>query len=201
MSDSVDGSHAEFDDLNRRGHELVAVGQLEQAVAIFDEMLEWAQRRGASALLDLAICNRAAVMVQLGRGESEVARLRRILVRGADPVCCRLAAYHIARHYDLIGNHEKALFYARIARERAEQLGRKDWVASSHNLMGESLLAQSFIAEAAREFEAALGLMPEELSVWRACILNNLGYCQVLQGRFDEGYRLHYQSLAILRRF
>jgi tetratricopeptide (TPR) repeat protein len=199
MSESAGASHAEFDDLNRRGHDLVEAGRLEEAGAVFADMLAWARRYESSSLVDLATCNRAAVEVELGRGEAEILRLRNILVGSADPVCCRLAAYYLAHHYELTGNHKKALFYARIAGERAEQLGRRDWVASSHNVIGNSLLAQSFVAEAAREYEKALELMPAEISVWRARLLDNLGYCQVLLGRFQEGYPLLYESLAVLR--
>jgi tetratricopeptide (TPR) repeat protein len=200
MSERVGGPPAEFEDLNRRGHEAAEAGRLEEALGLFDEMVAWAQRRDANELIDLALCNRAAVAVVLGRGETELPRLRKILLRNEDPVNCRLAAYNIARHYELNRNHSKALFYARIARERAEQQGRRDWVASSHNLIGNILLAESFVEEAAREYARALALMPEEPSVWQARILDNLGYCRVLQRRDAEGYSLLYRSLGGLRR-
>jgi hypothetical protein len=200
MSERVGGPPAEFEDLNRRGHEAAEAGRLEEALGLFDEMVAWAQRRDANELIDLALCNRAAVAVVLGRGETELPRLRKILLRNEDPVNCRLAAYNIARHYELNRNHSKALFYARIARERAEQQGRRDWVASSHNLIGNILLAESFVEEAAREYARALALMPEEPSVWQARILDNLGYCRVLQRRYAEGYSLLYRSLGGLRR-
>lgn len=199
MRESVGESHAELDDLNRRGHEAAEAGRLDEAFAIFDEMLARA-REQAPGLVDLAFCNRAAVAVVLGRGEAELPRLREILLRSEDPVSSRLAAYNLARHYELTRNHKKALFYARIARERAEHLERRDWVASSHNVIGNALLAQSFVDDAACEYEAALELMPADLSTWRARILDNLGYCRVLQGRHAEGYSLLYRSLAILRR-
>ena len=43
--------------------------------------------------------------------------------------------------------------------------------------------------------------MPVKPSVWRALLLQNLGYCRILQKRFREGYTLLYESLAVLRRF
>ena len=201
MIESVGGPQAEFEDLNRRGHEAAEAGRLEEALSLFDEMLAWARRHEAGELIDLALCNRAAVAVVLGRGETELPLLRKILVRSEDPVNCRLAAYNIARHYELTRSHKKAFFYARIARQRAEQQGRNDWVASSHNLIGNILLAESFVEEATREFEKALELMPGEPSVWQARILDNLGYCRILQHRYPEGYSLLYRSLEILRRF
>ena len=191
---------AEFEDLNRRGREATEAGQLEEAFAIFDDMLAWARRSEASELIDLALCNRGAVAIVLGRGEAELPLLRKILVRGANAANCQLAAYNLARHYELIRSYKKAFFYGRIALERAEELGHKEWMASSHNLIGNILLAQSFVEKAAREFELALELMPPETSIWRARVLDNLGYCRVLQGRPPEGYALLYASLAILRR-
>ncbi|HEV8582644.1 MAG TPA: tetratricopeptide repeat protein [Thermoanaerobaculia bacterium] len=200
MIESTGEPHADFEDLNRRGYEAAETGRLEEALGIFDELLAWARQRGTSELVDLAFCNRAAVAVVLGRGETELLLLRRILLKGEDPINCRLAAYNLARHYELTKNYKKATFYARIACERAERLGRMDWVASSRNLIGNVLLAESFVDQAAEEFEKALQLMPPETSVWRARILDNLGYCRVLQHRYPEGYSLLYDSLAVLRR-
>lgn len=199
MIDGLAGSHAEFEELNRRGHEAAEAGGLEEAFAIFDQMLAWARVREACELIDLALCNRAAVAIVLGRGEAELPLLRKILVRSANPANCQLAAYNIARHYELTRSYKKALFYGRIARERAEQQERTEWVAASLNLIGNILLAESFVEKAAREFEKALQLMPPEPTVWRARVLDNLGYCRILQGRHAEGYSLLYSSLAVLR--
>jgi tetratricopeptide (TPR) repeat protein len=112
-----------------------------------------------------------------------------------------VAAYNIARFYELGKSFKKALFYARIARDRSENLGRRDWLASSHNLIGNTLLAESFIEKACEEYERALALMPEAPSAARARILDNLGYCRILQKRHAEGYSLLYESLRLLRHF
>lgn len=200
MIESTGEPHADFEELNRRGREAAEAGRLEEAFGTFDAMFAWAQRLQVSELIDRALCNRAAVAVVLGRGETELPLLREILLRSASPANSQLAAYNIARHYELTRSYKKASFYARIALERAEEQGHKEWMASSHNLIGTILLAESFVEKAAREFELALELMPPETSVWRARVLDNLGYCRVLQLRHEEGYALLYSSLAILRR-
>jgi tetratricopeptide (TPR) repeat protein len=200
MMESTGEPHAEFEELNRRGREAAEAGRLEEAFGTFDEMFAWAQRHQVSELIDRSLCNRAAVAIVLGRGETEVPLLRQILVRSTDAANGQLAAYNIARHYELIRSYKKAAFYARIALERAEEQGHKEWMAASHNLIGTILLAESFVEKAARAFEKALDLMPPETSVWRARVLDNLGYCRVLQLHHDEGYALLYSSLAILRR-
>jgi len=189
-----------FEELKSRGEKAVRAGQLEEAQDLFDQALTWAREQGEQPQVDLGICNRAAVVIEMGRGDGEVPHLREILVRNVDPFICQLAAYNISRHYELTKNYKKSLFYARIALERAGVLGRRDWLASSHNLIGNTLLAESFIVEACREYEKALEYAPQEPTAARGQILDNLGYCRVLQGRHREGYRLLYESLRILKR-
>jgi tetratricopeptide (TPR) repeat protein len=196
-----EGPRSVFEELKSRGALAVEAGRLEDAKSLFEEALAWAQEHGDPRQIDLAVCNRAAAAIELGCGESELPRLREILVRNANPVSCRIAAYNIARYYELIKSFKKALFYARIARERSEHLGRRDWLASSHNLIGNTLLAESFVEEACEEYESALEFMPAEPGAARARILDNLGYCRILQGRHAEGYALLYESLRLLRRF
>lgn len=196
-----EGARSIFEELKSRGAQAVEAGRLEDAKSLFEEALAWAREHGDPRQIDLAVCNRAAAAIELGHGESELPRLREILVRNANPVSCRIAAYNIARYYELTKSFKKALFYARIARERSEHLGRRDWLASSHNLIGNTLLAESFVEQACEEYESALEFMPEEPSAARARILDNLGYCRVLQGRHAEGYTLLYESLRLLRRF
>jgi tetratricopeptide (TPR) repeat protein len=176
------------------------MGRLKEAESFFDQALTWAQEHGEPWQVDLGICNRAAMRIWLGHGETELSRLREILLRNANPQNCQLAAYNISRHYELAKNYKKSLFYARIALERAETLERRDWMASSQNQIGNILLAESFVEEACQRYDQALALMPEDHGVWRAGILDNLGYCRILQHRYSEGYQLLTESLRILRR-
>jgi tetratricopeptide (TPR) repeat protein len=201
MSEAPGRSCTEFEELRHQGQQAVEAGRLEEAAALFDQALASAREEGDQRLIDLGVCNRAAALIDLGRGADELPRLREILLRNTEPVSCRIAAYNIARHYELTKNYKKALFYARIAHDRSVVLGRRDWIASSHNLIGNTLLAESFLKEACEQYEQALSLIPEEPSAARARILDNLGYCRVLQGRHREGFPLLYESLSLLRRF
>ncbi len=191
---------ASFEELRSRGQRELDAGRLEEAAEILETALELARQQGDSRLIDTTLCNRAAALIELGRGDTELPRLREILVRNGDPVNCRVAAYNIARHYELTKNFKKALFYARITRDRSELLGRRDWLASSHNLIGNTLLAESFVEQGAAEYEQALELISDEPSAARAQILINLAYCRILQRRYPESYRLLYSGLALLRR-
>ena len=190
-----------FEELRNRGLRAIETGELEDAAEIFAAALRLANEQGDPKRIDLALCNWAAALIENGRGDGEISRLREVLLRNGDPVSCRMAAYDIARYYELKKNYKKALFYARITRDRSEVLGRRDWLASSHNLIGNTLLAECFVEEACAEYETALELFPPEPCAARGQILDNLGYCRTLQRRYDEGYRLLYESLRLLRRF
>jgi tetratricopeptide (TPR) repeat protein len=198
--EEVSGSGIEFDELRSRGQRAVEAGRLAEAEEAFDRALAWARQHGTDRQADLALCNRAAVAIELRCDEDEVARLRQVLLRNGDATNCLLAAYHISIYYQFSKNHKKSLFYARIAQSRAELLGRSTLLASSHNQLGNALLGETFVEEACGEYEKALELMPDDASVWRARILDNLGYCRILQGRHDEAYTMLYQSLGLLRR-
>ncbi|HXO20973.1 MAG TPA: tetratricopeptide repeat protein [Thermoanaerobaculia bacterium] len=193
------GSIRVFEDLRERGRQAVESGRLEEALALYQQSAEVAEAIGDPKLQDLALCNVAAAAISLGRGDGEVPRLREILLRNESIANCCLAAYNIARYYELTKDFKKSLFYARIARDRSEVLGRIDWIASSYNQIGNALLAESLIEEACRHYEKALAMYAEP-SIRRALMLDNLGYCRVLQSRFSDGYSLIYQSLAMLRR-
>jgi tetratricopeptide (TPR) repeat protein len=189
-----------FEELRSLGEKAVRAGHLEEAEVLFEQALSWAEEHGEPWQIDLGTCNRAAMRIWLGRGENELPRLREILLRNANPQNCQLAAYNISRYYELTKNYKKALFYARIALERAQALERRDWMASSQNQIGNVLLAESFVDEACQRYNTAMELMPEDHGVWRAGILDNLGYCRILQRRYSEGYSLLYESLRLLQR-
>ncbi|MFL6193364.1 MAG: hypothetical protein ACJ75H_04290 [Thermoanaerobaculia bacterium] len=189
-----------FERLKDGAQSAVDAGRLEEAAVLIERAFAWAQENGTPQEIDHAICNRAAVSIQLGNGEPELPKLREILLRGSDPNNCRLAAYHISVYYQYVKNFQKSLFYARIARDRAQILSSGEWLATSLNQVGNALLGASFVEEAAREYERALELFPYQLHYGRALILDNLGYCRILQKRFREGYTCLYKSLSIYRR-
>ena len=201
MSESSQGESPEvFEEFRERWRRSVEAGHLEEAEEIIKRALAWAEERDDPRRIDGAVCALAAVTIQLGRGDSELPRLRDILLRNGNANNCWLAAYNIALHYEFAHNFKKSLFYAKIAYDRALQLGRADWIAYSRNQLGNALLGQSFIDEASLEYQAAVELIPGP-GVWRAIVLDNLGYCRVLQKRFAEGYAFLYESLRQLRRF
>jgi tetratricopeptide (TPR) repeat protein len=175
-------------------------GAFEEALRWFDAASDAARALDDERLLDLAAARRASILIEDGRGRNEVAKLRELLMRNVDVAVCRYAAYNLARWYELQREFAKALFYARVAREQAVNAGDAEWLAASHNQVGNVLLAQSRVPEAGAEYETALELMPRDPTPALARVLDNLGYCRVLAGRLRDGFALLYASLRILRR-
>jgi tetratricopeptide (TPR) repeat protein len=188
-----------FETLRERSRRALNQGKMHEALALYDEAAAWAERHDEPALRDLAYCGRCAAAIELGREEDALPRMREVLMRNYDDESCFLAAYNIARIYELRREPRKALFYARVAKDRAARLESAEWMAGSHNQMGNLQLAQSFFDEACDEYHAALGQVTDEETVSRALIFDNLGYCAVVQGDHRRGFDLLYRSLRLLR--
>ena len=188
-----------FDERMARLRRLGEAGFFEEALAGYEETLAWARTHGRPEQVEQALCNRSAVAIELGHGDASLAELRAILMQNVNQPVCHLAAYTLARHFELQKSNKKALFYARIALERAQALGRNDWVARSYNQIANLQLAESLTEEATTAYEKALELMPAEQGVAVALIQGNLGYCCMLQGHGAHGLRYLYKSLRTLR--
>jgi tetratricopeptide (TPR) repeat protein len=173
---------------------------LRRAVQHFDAAMKWALEHGASELWDRAFCNRCALDIEAGEAGEALTELREIVLRSRDPETGFLASYHLATAYDLAGDPKRARFYANIARDRADRLERADYQVGSYNQIGNLLLADSQFEEACSEYEQALRLLPPAPSVELALVLDNLGYCRLMQGRHPEALELLHRSLRMLVR-
>jgi tetratricopeptide (TPR) repeat protein len=190
----------EFEGLKAKWLAEIEAGRLPEALEVIRQATELAEAHGEVRFIDSAVCARASITIHLGRGEEEVPKLREILLRSSDVGNARLASYHLSIYYQFVENYKKSLFYARLALDRSKLVGRQDWLASSHNQLGNALLGENYIDQAFAEYERSLSLMPAEAEVWRSSILNNLGYCHLLQGHFQEGFRMLVESLRLARR-
>jgi tetratricopeptide (TPR) repeat protein len=188
-----------FRELRDRGVEALRAGDLNDALALFVQATDAARQSGDAGLVDLAVCNRSAIEIELGSSTTVMAEMRAVLMRSRDAQTCMVASTNAARVHDLARDYKKGLFYARLARDHAAASGDLSQIASIRNLTANLLLADSRVEEAALEYEAALELMPEEDPVWRARARGNLGYCRVLQERLPEAFALLHDSLDVLR--
>jgi tetratricopeptide (TPR) repeat protein len=134
-----------------------------------------------------------------GEVDPHVPDLRAILMRHHDAMTSFMAAYNLGYAYELRKEHKKALFYGRIARDRAKASGNTAHLANSLNQIGNSLLAESYFADASQHYGQALALMGDEMSYLSVPALINEGYCRILRGRTREGFTLLFRCLRWLR--
>ncbi len=197
---TLETSAESYEFLREQGVRSLNQGDPQISLRLFGEAFDRAQEAGNERLRDRAFCNLTAIQIELFSCKDEsLTRLREILVRNGDQENCRLAAYYLARAHELKKGYKKALFYARIALERSTTLGRRDWIASAHNAVGNILIAESHFEQACVQYEQALEMISTGRSLERALILDNLGYCRIVEGRFSEGFRCLYESLRSLR--
>jgi len=190
-----------YEELREAGNLAAQEGRLEEASSLLHAAWELAGRGDDRVLESRSFCNLAAIRIEQGRFDELLPQLRDVLVRNEDIENCRLAAYHLARAYERRKDYKKGLFYARIARERTESLPVPDveWLASSHNQIGNFLVADSRFEEGLSHYREALALHPPS-PVRRALIHNNIGYCHLMLGRFDSAFNLLFDSLRLFRR-
>lgn len=199
-----------FEALRDRARHLVARGSYRAAATVYQRAVEVATAAGENGLADEALCGWAAAETELGNGGEVMPELRRILL--ASPVdhnYC-LAAYTLARAHELKDQIKKALFYARLFRDRSEYVERAGLKGLAQNLMGNLLVAEGREAEAEVHYRAALRLSANASPTWIASAEGNLGYCLVVQAaggshaprraRFREGLTLLYRSLRVFKR-
>jgi tetratricopeptide (TPR) repeat protein len=188
-----------FQELRAESRREGEAGRLEAALACAGRACEVAGRLNDEEAVALATCNRAAIAIMLGRLE-QIADVRNVLMRNFNVTTSFIAAYNLSHAYEIKKEFKKALFYAKIARDRAEESGREDYLVNSHNQIGNSLLGDSFFHEAAAEYERALTLLPAESSVGYVAPTANRAYCMLVQGRRREAFGSLFRSLRWLRR-
>jgi len=199
----------DFETLRDRGRELVAKGSYREAGAVYRQAAQVATAASEGDLADEALCGWGAAETELGNGVEVMPELRRILLGSAVDHNCCLAAYTLARAHELAGQIKKALFYARLFRDRAEFVERDGLRGMAQNLLGNLLVAEGKEAEAAVCYRTALRQSADAPAFWRALAEGNLGYCLLVestgvpgfgQSRLREGLRLIYRSLRTFRR-
>ncbi len=198
----------DFESLRDRGRDLVATGSYRDAATVYRQAAQVATDAGEADLADEALCGWGAAETELGNGVEVMPELRRILLGSAVDHNCCLAAYTLARTHELEGEIKKALFYARLFRDRAEYVDREGLTGLAQNLLGNLLAAEGREAEAADCYRSALRRYEEAPPIWTAIAEGNLGYCLLsrttavkhLRGpRRREGLRLLYRSIRTFR--
>jgi tetratricopeptide (TPR) repeat protein len=180
---------------------LLEKGDFHASLALYDEALSSALGSGDPAFVDWIYSCRAAAAAEAGPADEELVELKRILLRSSDPQTSFRAAYSEARIYELKRDVRKALFYSRIAGEKAAALGDPFLLACAESARGVLLVADSRFDDAAEAFEHSLRVSDPPANVlplWRAMWKDNLGYCRMALDQVDAGLALVHEAFATM---
>ncbi len=200
MSRNSERSHEQFEALRRQARDLVNQGDWQAALGLFDEAVAWAEELGERDDRDLAHCNRGGILIAQGRGEEVVGTMRQILLQSSNPDICYHAAYNISRFHEFRKESQRGLFYARLCLDHAKRTDKPEPIARGYNQIGHLLVRDSYFEEACESYLKALALLPPDDSADRAIILANVGYCEVILGRYADGFSRFFTSLRMARR-
>ncbi len=188
-----------FEDLRARARAEVDRGDWNGALETCAEAIAWAEQRGDHDDIDLAHCNRSGILIDQGRGQEGVSKLRQILLSSSNPKSCFYAAYHISRLHELRKETQRGLFYAQLCLEHAERTDIPGAIGHAHNRRGNLLIKDSYFEEACSSYREALQALPLANVRDRAVLLSNIGYCQLLMGYPTEGFRQLFRGLRLMR--
>lgn len=192
----------EYEELRDRGLEARSRGDLKVARRLLESARDAAADLAGEApgLLDQAEVNLAMIRVQLHEDDAAEKGLREVLLRSGSDDIVRLAAHCLAKILSHRQEHEKALRYARLSRERAEVLGDPFKLFAAAGLLGALHLNQSYLEDSLSHYEEAVRLLgehrfedPAEAAFYWGMALDNVGYVLVLLGRLEEG-KLHLED-------
>jgi len=182
---------------NERGTAALLAGEFTAALDAYRE----ARAAATSAEeRDKADLNIAMTRLQMGDARGGEEGLREILLRAPDTRIAFHAAYNLACSLRRQGRYDRARSYARRAMERARSIGSPELLAPVHNLLGNVYLNQNYLEEALAEYQIALTLrraQPDDTRFSRAILEENIGYCLILQRRFDEGLSYLHRAMEL----
>lgn len=186
--------------LRQAALERVRLGDLEDALPMYDEALAVAED---DELRELITINKADAMIALERTGREVQELARIIMRRRTLRHVYLAAYALQYKHRLENDFKRALFYGQLALRTADEAGEPSWRRVVLIDLGNVYEMDSQIDEAVKCFEEALSIVDEstanrDLDLSYGYALENLGYCRLLQDRTVEGIAIIEQALEAL---
>jgi tetratricopeptide (TPR) repeat protein len=192
---------SQAEQLRQAALERVRQGDLDDAISIYDRALALALDDETRELITI---NKADAMIAAERSGPEVQELARIIMRRRTLRHVYLAAYALQYKHRLENDFKRALFYGQLALRTADEAGEPSWRRVVLIDLGNVYEMDSQIDDAIACFEEALSISGEsaenqdqDLSFGYA--LENLGYCMLLQERFDEGLETVHRALALLK--
>jgi len=194
-------TRSSFTRLIAQGSTSLRKGDLDLALRLFESALGQARHGGDPEKVNKALGHISTCHLEMGEYEKASKGLREIILRSTDDETICGASYNISIALRRQGKYQKAFLYAKRAFDRSRALGNISWMARCHNLIGNIYLVQSHLDKALKQYQKALALRfkEPELNQFSIAILkDNIGYCQLLQGRYDEGIRSVREALDLV---
>jgi tetratricopeptide (TPR) repeat protein len=195
MSDR--SKHLEF--LRKTAKDALWSGDYERALTLYDDGLALARSWKNRELEDLFTCNRVTTLVDMGRTDFDLTKLKEIVLRNPQAYNGALAAYVVANAHDLRKETPRAISYAQIALQRSREQQISELIAGSLWLLANLELRESRFSEARELLGEALDRLNDKQSREWAIIADNLGYCEIALERLELGVPLIERSLSLLQ--
>jgi tetratricopeptide (TPR) repeat protein len=185
------------EELRQQGLAAMRANRMEEALARFDEGLALAECDEARELLTI---NKAGVLLALEQNGPEIQKLPAIVMRRRNLRHVYLAAYHLRRKFQGEKDYERALFYAKLALDAADEAGELEWKAEVLFSLGNLCVYESRIDEAIAYYAQVLELTPDdqEHALRLAFVTQNLGYARLMRSETEEGLRLIHAAVDAL---
>lgn len=190
-----------FSKLIAQGCASLRKGDLGPALSEFEAALALARSSGDSERVNKALSNISTCHIEMGEYEKASKGLREIILRSTDDETICGASYNLSISLRRLGKHSKAFVYAKKAFEKSKALGDLNWMARCHNLIGNIYLVQSHLDKAQQQYQKALALRLKERETNRfsvAILKDNIGYCLLLQGRYERGIQCVREALDLV---
>jgi tetratricopeptide (TPR) repeat protein len=190
--------HLEF--LRHTAREALWAGDYERALLLYEEGLGLSRAWKDRKCEEIFVCNRIAVLLEMGRNDFDLSTLKEVLLRHPTGSFGAFVAYTAARAHELRRELPKARTYAQMALGRCEE-DDEYFRAGSLNLLGNLSVAES-------DFDGALPLYREAVSLFEDCAQDtsrevalaedNIGYIYIARDEVSVGVPMVDRALSQL---
>jgi tetratricopeptide (TPR) repeat protein len=189
-----------YDRLFRQSEQELQRGSFHKALEYCQGALEVARELGQQDLVHRSIYNLSAIHLELGEPKRAEKGLREVILRSSKPAIICGAAYNLAISMRRQKRWDRAAFFAQLAMEKASTLRDSVWLGRCYNLQGNLRLCQSDVDGALGQYRKALQVRLKQegdTRFPRAILLDNIGYCWLLKGRYTKGLDLIHEALDL----
>lgn len=184
------------EELRQQAQLHIRTNELETAVGLFDEALALTED---PELRELITINKAGALIRMEKSGPEVQLLPQIIMRRRNLRHLCIAAYNLRLKYEHEREFKRALFYAKMALDAAEEMGHAEWKEATLVALGNICVYDSRTEEAIGYYSRVLELAGESDSgLQRPFATQNLGYCYLLTGKTQEGIDLIHSAIDLI---